>query len=98
MRSSFDAPGFDRDSEATVTHETHSGGGSSHKGKSRYRHLLIMTILSFIAMYVLMYAMVNVIGNAHPNLNQFYMAGLMAASIVSELPSATRMSEACVGV
>jgi uncharacterized protein (DUF305 family) len=41
-----------------------------------------MTVLSFVAMYVLMYAMVNVMGNVHPNLNQFYMAGLMAASMV----------------
>jgi hypothetical protein len=44
--------------------------------------LLLMTVMSFIAMYVLMYAMVDVIRNAHPNLNQFYMAGLMAASMV----------------
>lgn len=55
---------------------------TAHKGKSHYRRLLLMTALSFIAMCVLMYAMVNVIGNAHPNLNQFYMAGLMAASMV----------------
>lgn len=41
-----------------------------------------MALLSFIAMYVLMYAMVNVAGNAHPNRNQFYMAGLMTAAMV----------------
>jgi uncharacterized protein (DUF305 family) len=59
-----------------------SHSATAHKGKSHYRLLLIMTALSFIAMYVLMYSMVNAIGNAHPNLNQFYMAGLMAASMV----------------
>lgn len=49
---------------------------------SHYRHLLIMTILSFIAMYVLMYAMVDVFANVIPNVNQFYMAGLMAMPMV----------------
>ncbi len=41
-----------------------------------------MTVLSFIAMYVLMYAMVDRVANVHPNFNQFYMAGLMTASMV----------------
>ena len=59
---------------------------TAHMGKSHYRRLLIMTVLSFVAMYVLMYAMVNAASNALPNLNQFYMAGLMtAAMIVIEL-------------
>jgi len=47
-----------------------------------YRRLLIMAVLSFAAMYVLMYAMVNAFANAIPNLNQFYMAGLMTAPMV----------------
>ena len=47
-----------------------------------YVRLLIMAVLSFAAMYVLMYAMVNAFANAIPNLNQFYMAGLMAAPMV----------------
>ena len=41
-----------------------------------------MAALSFIAMYVLMYSMVDVYANAYPNTNQFYMAGLMAAPMV----------------
>lgn len=41
-----------------------------------------MIILSFIAMYVLMYAMVDRFENALPNINQFYMAGLMTAAMV----------------
>ena len=48
-----------------------------------YVHLAIMTILSFAAMYVLMYAMVNSLENVFANVNQFYMAGLMAAAMVA---------------
>jgi uncharacterized protein (DUF305 family) len=33
-------------------------------------------------MYVLMYAMVNVLANVIPNINQAYMAGLMTAPMV----------------
>jgi uncharacterized protein (DUF305 family) len=47
-----------------------------------YGRLAVMALLSFIAMYVLMYAMVNTFGNVYPNFNQFYMAGLMAAPMV----------------
>jgi dipeptide/tripeptide permease len=47
-----------------------------------YRHLLIMAVLSFVSMYILMYAMVNTISNALNNFNQFYMAGLMTAPMV----------------
>ena len=52
---------------------------SHHK---QYGHLILMAILSFIAMYILMYAMVNRVENIYPNFNQFYMAGLMAAPMV----------------
>lgn len=48
-------------------------------GKQMYGRLAIMLVLSFIAMYVLMYAMVNVAENALPSFNQIYMAGLMTA-------------------
>lgn len=43
-----------------------------------YRKLALMVILSFAAMYILMYAMVDKFSNVIPNVNQFYMAGLMA--------------------
>jgi len=33
-------------------------------------------------MYVLMYAMVNTFDNVYPNINQFYMASLMATAMV----------------
>ncbi|HEX2998031.1 MAG TPA: hypothetical protein VHP14_24615, partial [Anaerolineales bacterium] len=54
----------------------------SNMGEMHYPRLLIMAVLSFIAMYILMYAMVNVIGNVYNNFNQFYMAGLMTAPMV----------------
>lgn len=41
-----------------------------------------MTALMFVAMYVLMYAMVDQLENVFPNVNQFYMAGLMTAPMV----------------
>lgn len=50
--------------------------------KHHYGHLAIMTVLSFISMYVLMYAMVDRFENVFPNINQIYMAGLMTAPMV----------------
>ena len=47
-----------------------------------YVRLLAMAVLSFAAMYILMYAMVNTFANVLPNLNQAYMAGLMTAPMV----------------
>lgn len=43
----------------------------------RYVNLFLMTTLSFISMYILMYMMVNKFANVYPNLNQLYMAGVM---------------------
>jgi hypothetical protein len=40
---------------------------------THYVRLLAMAVLSFISMYVLMYAMVDRIENVYPNFNQFYM-------------------------
>lgn len=47
-----------------------------------YKKLALMSVISFVAMYLLMYAMVDVFANALPNLNQVYMAGLMTAAMV----------------
>ena len=49
---------------------------------NHYIKLLVMAVLSFISMYVLMYAMVNRFVNVIPNINQFYMAGLMTAPMI----------------
>lgn len=48
-----------------------------------YVRLLLMMILSFISMYILMYAMVDRFNDVYPNVNQFYMAGLMTAPMVA---------------
>jgi uncharacterized protein (DUF305 family) len=48
-----------------------------------YARLAAMAVLSFISMYVLMYAMVDRFANVYPNLNQAYMAGLMTAPMVA---------------
>lgn len=42
-----------------------------------YLRLAGMTILSFIAMYILMYAMADSIGSVFNNINQVYMASPM---------------------
>jgi hypothetical protein len=47
-----------------------------------YISLGIMAVVSFISMYILMYAMVNEFSNAYPNVNQFYMAALMTAPMI----------------
>lgn len=58
--------------------------GNQHSTKAHdhhYKILLIMIVLSFISMYALMYAMVNTFDNVYSNINQFYMAGLMATAM-----------------
>jgi hypothetical protein len=64
----------------TNSTDAYSAGG--HPGRSHYRHLAIMTALSFITMYFLMYAMVDALDNVYMNFNQVYMAGLMTAPMV----------------
>jgi uncharacterized protein (DUF305 family) len=51
----------------------------THKGM--YGRLLGMTAISFVVMYGLMYAMVDALPNVLNNLNQVYMAGLMASAM-----------------
>lgn len=53
-----------------------------HKKENGYKSLFIMAILSFISMYALMYAMVDKFANVIPNINQFYMAGLMTMPMI----------------
>ncbi|HWT51023.1 MAG TPA: DUF305 domain-containing protein [Caulobacter sp.] len=54
-----------------------------HAGHAPYTRLAAMAVLSFLAMYGLMYAMVDKASNIHPSLNQAYMAGLMTAPMVA---------------
>ncbi len=61
---------------SSATHE-HGGMSSGHYGR-----LLVMIALSYIAMYAFMYSMVNAFENVYLNLNNVYMAGLMAAPML----------------
>lgn len=57
-----------------------------------YSRLFIMVGLHFIAMYILMYSMVNVFDNVFNSFNQVYMAAVMTASMVLiELPLMSSM-------
>jgi hypothetical protein len=56
--------------------------GTRHAGHNPYARLAAMIGLSFLAMFVLMYAMVDTLANAVPNVNQVWMAGLMAAPML----------------
>jgi Domain of unknown function (DUF305) len=49
---------------------------------THYIRLVGMAVLSFISMYVLMYAMVNRFVDVYPNNNQLYMAALMTAPMI----------------
>ncbi len=55
--------------------------GSEH-GSHSYRALLLSVVLSFAAMYVIMFSMVDRASNVYLNLSNVYMTGLMAASMV----------------
>ena len=59
-------------------HQSHTKASD----KMMYRKLALMIILSFVAMYILMYAMVDSFSNVIPNVNQLYMAGLMTMAMV----------------
>lgn len=60
------------------------GKGMDHgeHGNMHYKHLAIMTGLSFISMYILMYSMVDRFENVYSSLNQIYMAAVMTAPMV----------------
>jgi len=65
--------------------DTHPEMGKKHEFEMKNKHyfrLLIMSVCSFISMYILMYAMVDKFINVFPSLNQFYMASLMTAPMV----------------
>ena len=50
--------------------------------KSQYSKLIWMTVISYIAMFILMYSMVDKFANVIINVNQFYMAALMTAPMI----------------
>lgn len=61
----------------------HKSGNGSHTMKhNHYPRLALMMALSFMAMYILMYAMVDRFQNVFLNINQFYMAALMVSPML----------------
>lgn len=62
----------------------HSGMKMDHAqgGMHPYRLLAWMTLVMFVAMYVLMYAMVDRVAHVYHSLNQGYMAALMTGAMV----------------
>lgn len=72
-----------------MKHAQHAANhGSGHAGaeagdSGHYWRLLLMMAASFVAMFVLMYAMVDRFENAVPNVNQAYMAALMSAPMLA---------------
>ncbi len=57
-----------------AAHKSHTAAAAGH-----YNRFAVMVLLSFITMYVLMYAMADSFSSVYSNINQVYMAGLMAA-------------------
>jgi hypothetical protein len=68
---------MEREAALMKTHDASHG-----RTGNPYLRLGLMALLSFLAMYGLMYAMVDTLSNVVPNLNQLYMAGLMTAPMV----------------
>ncbi|HEY0743043.1 MAG TPA: DUF305 domain-containing protein [Chryseosolibacter sp.] len=60
-----------------MEHHQHKDSKNDKDHLKHYVTLGVMAILSFIAMYILMYAMVNKYENVFTNVNQFYMAATM---------------------
>ncbi len=69
------------DAHKSAPHPTPGNSDSGHS-KGNYGRLAAMVGLSFVAMFFLMYAMVDALRNVVPNLNQAYMAALMTAPMV----------------
>ena len=53
-----------------------------HHTENPYSRFALMISISFVAMYILMYAMVDTLPNVLSSINQFYMAGLMTSVMV----------------
>lgn len=59
--------------------EVHMGGDMQH---SMWVRLAIMTVIGFVAMYLLMFTMIDSGADFYQNLNMAYMAGSMTAAMV----------------
>ena len=61
--------------------ETHHTNGKQNE-QMHYKKFVWMIAISFAAMYILMYAMVDTFANVLLNVNQIYMASLMTAAMI----------------
>mgnify|MGYP002780869341 CR=1 FL=1 len=66
----------------TMETQNHNMAHPEKEHNKHYYKLLLMSIVSFIAMYILMYSMVDSFANVISNVNQFYMAGLMTMPMI----------------
>ena len=73
-----------RHTASAGSHEATGAAATQHRrhGAKPYARLAIMIVLSFSAMFLLMYAMVDRPANIYSNANQVYMAALMTAPMV----------------
>jgi len=72
--------------EADMEHEKNEHNSAPHDESmqnSTWLKLFIMTVISFIAMYFLMYSMIDSINDLHLSINQAYMAGSMATAMIT---------------
>lgn len=67
----------------SMQHAPAANTHAAHEGRGTYLRLAWMAGLSFVAMYFLMYAMVDRYASVYASINQVYMAGLMAAPMVA---------------
>lgn len=90
MNAAANPPHQRHDHMAGNHHQAH--GGDMHHAGPIYVRLAVMTLLSFVAMYALMFAMVDTFDHVHHSVNQVYMAALMAAPMpILELALMWRM-------
>ena len=65
-----------------MEHTRHKQHQDQQSHQSHYVRLGLMAGLSFLAMYLLMYSMVDRFASVYMNVNQVYMAALMTAPMV----------------
>jgi hypothetical protein len=63
-------------------HGQHASKKHAHHGSKPYVGLVISLLLSFAAMYMIMYAMADRWDHVYFNLSNVYMTGLMAGSMI----------------
>src|SRR5690606_39371698 len=69
-----------------MQHTHKSEENNSNHSLAMYKRFAVMAVAMFVAMYFIMYAMIDGLNNLIPNINNFYMTLLMvSAMLVIEL-------------